>query len=92
MLSPLTRRAAAEFLGTAGLVCAVVGSGIAAERAEVWLHVGEELRVAATWPENAVRATPVGIGSGPPPELPGADATCPVNHRGEVLGANACSP
>src|SRR5207253_11381157 len=65
----------------------VLGEGIAAEHAQVWLHVGEELRVAATWPENAVRAAPVGIGSGPPPELPGADATRPVSHRGEVLGA-----
>jgi glycerol uptake facilitator-like aquaporin len=32
VLLPLTRRAAAESLGAAGLVCAVVGSGIAAER------------------------------------------------------------
>lgn len=32
MLPALRRRAAAEFVGTAGLVCAVVGSGIAAQR------------------------------------------------------------
>ena len=32
MIAPLRRRAAAEFVGTAGLVCVVVGSGIAAER------------------------------------------------------------
>jgi glycerol uptake facilitator-like aquaporin len=32
VLPSLSRRAAAECLGTAGLVCAVVGSGIAAER------------------------------------------------------------
>ena len=65
----------------------VLGEGIAAEHAEVWLHVGEELRVAATWPDNAVRAAPIRIGSGPLPELPGADATRPVSHQGEVLGA-----
>jgi arsenate reductase len=31
-LHPLGRRALGEFLGTAGLVCAVIGSGIAAQR------------------------------------------------------------
>jgi signal transduction histidine kinase len=65
----------------------ILGEGIAAEHAAVWLHVGEELRVAAAWPVHAVRAAPVRIGSGPLPELPGADATYPVNHQGELLGA-----
>ncbi len=32
MLPPLKRRAACEFLATAGLACAVIGSGIAAQR------------------------------------------------------------
>ncbi len=65
----------------------VLGEGIAAEHAQVWLHVGEELRVAATWPENSVHAAPVRIGSGALPQLPGADASCAVSHRGEILGA-----
>ncbi|MDP9328015.1 MAG: hypothetical protein M3P10_07395, partial [Actinomycetota bacterium] len=65
----------------------VLGEGIGAEHAEVWLHVGEELRVAAAWPDTAGRADPVGIDSGPLPELPGADAAYPVSHQGELLGA-----
>jgi signal transduction histidine kinase len=65
----------------------VLGEGIAAEHAEVWLHVGEELRVAAAWPEGSGRAAPVRIGAGPLGDLPGADATYPVSHRGELLGA-----
>lgn len=31
-LAPLARQAVAEFLGSAGLVCVVIGSGIAAQR------------------------------------------------------------
>ena len=30
----------------------ILGEGIGAEHAEVWLHVGEELRVAAAWPDD----------------------------------------
>ena len=65
----------------------ILGEGIAAEHAEVWLHVGEELRVAAAWPDDAGHAAPVRIAPGQLPELPGADATYPVNHQGELLGA-----
>jgi signal transduction histidine kinase len=65
----------------------VLGEGIAAEHAEVWLHVGQELRVAAAWPENSARAAPVRIGSRALPRLPDADAAYPVSHLGELLGA-----
>ena len=65
----------------------VLGEGIAAEHAEVWLHVGEELRVAAAWPAEAGLAAPVPFIEGALPTLPGADVTYPVNHQGELLGA-----
>ena len=65
----------------------VLGEGIAAEHAEVWLHVGEELRVAAAWPGDADVAAPVRMTDGELPELPGVDVTYPVNHQGELLGA-----
>src|SRR5205085_8660273 len=62
--------------------------GIAAEHAEVWLHVGDELRVAGVWPPGGdSRSAPIRIADGRLPELPGADATYPVNHQGELLGA-----
>jgi signal transduction histidine kinase len=53
----------------------------------VWLHVGQELRVAATWPTGADPAAPVRIADGELPELAGVDITYPVNHQGELLGA-----
>jgi signal transduction histidine kinase len=65
----------------------VLGEGIAAEHAEVWLHVGQELRVAAAWPGDADLAAPVRIADGELPELPGADVSYAVNHQGELLGA-----
>jgi signal transduction histidine kinase len=65
----------------------VLGEGIGAEHAEVWLHVGKELRVAAAWPHDAGHGPPVTMTDGQLPELPGADATYPVNHQGELLGA-----
>jgi signal transduction histidine kinase len=65
----------------------ILGEGIGAEHTEVWLHVGDELRVAAAWPDDSRRIAPVGIGSGPLPELAGADAAYPVSHQGELLGA-----
>ena len=60
----------------------VLGEGIAAEHAEVWLHVGEELRVAAAWPADANPAAPVRVINGELPGLPGADVSYPVNHQG----------
>ena len=62
----------------------LLASGIGAEEAVVWLRVGDQLR-----PEAATSgAVPVAVpieGAGLP-ELPG-DATEPVEHGGELLGA-----
>jgi signal transduction histidine kinase len=68
----------------------LVGEGIGAERAEVWLRVGDELRAAATWPAQDRAARPsVRLSDGAMPDLPGSDATYPIEHRGELLGALA---
>jgi signal transduction histidine kinase len=57
----------------------VVGEGIGAERSEVWIRLDEGDRVAAVWPADAVpSATPAA-----------ADASFPVEHRGEPLGSLA---
>jgi signal transduction histidine kinase len=55
----------------------------------VWLKVGDELRVSATWPADAMDVRAVHLANGSLPVLPGADATYPVEHQGELLGALA---
>ena len=52
----------------------VLGEGVGAERARVWLYVGEELRPVATWPDGA-------SGDGED------DFAVDVRHQGELLGA-----
>jgi signal transduction histidine kinase len=52
----------------------VLGEGVGATRARVWLRVGEELRPVATWPQDA---TPQGED----------DHTAEIRHSGELLGA-----
>jgi signal transduction histidine kinase len=68
----------------------ILGEGTGAERAEVWLRVGEKLRPAAAWPPDAAtRSEPIPIQDGELPSLgPGVDAL-PVRQDGELLGAIA---
>jgi signal transduction histidine kinase len=65
----------------------IVGEGIGAARADVWLRIGEQLRPAASWPEGNEPVDPVPLSDAELPAMPGADAAFPVRHRGEVLGA-----
>ena len=66
----------------------VLGEGTGADAATVWLHVGRELRPAASWPADreldalAIHGTTVpGLG----------EPTFEVQHRGELLGALSMS-
>ena len=67
-------------------VARVIAEGTSAVRAEVWLRVGDELRLAASWPDLEER-----------PSLPVADDVLPIDadrvaavrHHGELLGAIA---
>jgi signal transduction histidine kinase len=67
----------------------VLGEGTGAARADVWLKVGDEIRPTASWPPNAPLAAPQPLSNGELPPLPNADASYPVRHRGELLGALA---
>jgi signal transduction histidine kinase len=67
----------------------VLGQGIGAERADVWLKVDEQLRDVAVWPERADRAAPVQLSDGMLPALPEAERVLAVEHAGELLGALA---
>jgi signal transduction histidine kinase len=67
----------------------ILGEGTGAQRSEVWLRVGGELRPAAAWPSNGeVTARPVPLEGGDLPPLGGSRAL-PVRHEGELLGAIA---
>lgn len=59
-------------------IAKVLCEGVGADRARVWLRVGDELRTVATWPQAA------------PPDAPD-DVTVPVVHTGEELGALSVS-
>jgi signal transduction histidine kinase len=68
----------------------VLGEGIGAERSDVWLTVGDELRHVAAWPED--RGSVIAhmrLREGEPPAIPDMDGVYPVEHAGEVLGALA---
>jgi signal transduction histidine kinase len=67
-------------------VARVIAEGTSATRAEVWLRVGDELRLSASWPDAEERpSVPV-----PDGELPiEGDRVAAVRHRGELLGAIA---
>jgi signal transduction histidine kinase len=70
----------------------IVAAGTGAARADVWLRVGTELRLAARWPDDDGRLAPSpGLLSADDelPPIAGADGAFPVRHRGELLGAIA---
>ncbi|HWO70796.1 MAG TPA: ATP-binding protein [Actinomycetota bacterium] len=68
----------------------VIGEGTGAARAEVWLRVGEDLRLGAAWPEDeGRRLLSLPMVDGRLPELPGATRAVLVEHQGEFLGAVA---
>ena len=52
----------------------VLAEGVGADRAHVWLAVGDQIRVVATWPSDAS-------------DEPADDFTAEVTHQGDALGA-----
>ncbi len=68
-------------------VARVIAEGTSADRAEVWLRLGDELRLAARWPAGGDRPALAIDGDVLPPLE--ADRSAPVRHQGELLGAIA---
>jgi signal transduction histidine kinase len=66
----------------------ILGEGLGARKAGVWLRVGSEVRLLATWPSvdgGVAETEPISaVDAG---ALPGSDRTFPVRHQGELLGA-----
>jgi len=69
----------------------LLADGTGADRAEVWLRVGDELRPEAFWPETATDHTsvPLRLSGAGAPEIPGAVDQCSVTFQDELLGVLA---
>ena len=67
----------------------VLAEGTAAERGQVWLRAGDQLRSAATWPAKGGGSQWLALTGQLLPEIPEADRAVPVRHQGELLGALA---
>ena len=66
----------------------ILGQGCGADRAAVWLRVGTEIRLAASWPDEADAGSPrIRLIGDDLPDFAGADHAFPVRHQGELLGA-----
>jgi signal transduction histidine kinase len=63
----------------------VVGEGVGAARATVWLRVGAELRPEAAWPGDTLSQDPVPIAGDLLPDVDGR--AFEVRHQGDLLGA-----
>ena len=66
----------------------ILGQGTGADVATVWLHVGSELRPAASWPQDR-GLSPAALHGDTVPNL--GEPAFEVQHRGELLGALSVS-
>jgi signal transduction histidine kinase len=85
-------RGVSELYGDEGLsvrMARILYEGTEADRAEVWLRVGDELRLAASWPASGATPGNLRLVSGEPPPIPGAASEVAVRYQGELLGAVA---
>jgi signal transduction histidine kinase len=69
-----------------GRMAQILAQGVGAVGARVWLHVGNEIRPASSWPADASAAAPLRVTSDGIPEVPGEYAV-EVRDAGELLGA-----
>jgi signal transduction histidine kinase len=65
----------------------ILAEGTGASVARVWLRLGDRLRVAASWPDEAPSAGELAVSAEQLPAVPGAGEAVPVVHQGELLGA-----
>jgi signal transduction histidine kinase len=68
----------------------VVGEGVGAARATVWLRVGSELRPEAVWPAGEAMPEALALAGDRLPFF-GDEVAFEVRHQGEVLGALSVS-
>ncbi len=101
VLSEFSQRVAETYAADEALprMATVLAEGTGAERATVWLRMGDHLRPEASWPppESTNGVAPlqapeaVAITGDTVPDIPGADKVVPVRHQDELLGALSVS-
>ena len=69
-----------------GRMAAILGEGVGAEAARVWLHVGDDLRPSSSWPAEAPASLTLRRMGDDLPEIAGESAV-EVRDGGELLGA-----
>jgi signal transduction histidine kinase len=70
-----------------GRMARLLAQGTGAQRARVWLRVGDTVRPAAAWPDDDDQPGPLALTGDTLPALPDADAVTPVVHHSDLLGA-----
>jgi signal transduction histidine kinase len=65
----------------------MIGEATGAERATVWVHVGNAFRPSASWPQGGEGRAAIASDGDALPEFPEGERAFPVRHQGEVLGA-----
>jgi signal transduction histidine kinase len=66
----------------------ILGEGTGATRTEVWLRIGKDLQLVASWPEGPeFEKSPIPVPTDELPEFPESDRAVPVRHQSELLGA-----
>jgi signal transduction histidine kinase len=65
----------------------ILAEGTGADRADVWLRSGGQLRAGASWPPGAEVPEPVALAPDGTAQVSGAGQVTPVRHQGETLGA-----
>ena len=91
VLSQFSERVAASYAADDVLprMAHVLADGTGAERAEVWLRSGDQLRATALWPNGDAPGAhpPVGLSGQLLPAIPGVDRAVAVRPQGVLLGA-----
>ena len=64
----------------------LLGEASGARTAQVWLRIGNEMRVEATWPQGAATSPDIPVRGDDLPDF-GAEEAFEVRHQGELLGA-----
>jgi signal transduction histidine kinase len=77
-----------DLTGAVDRMVSVLASATGADRAEAWIRVGTELRLAATWPHGSPPSAAITIGADDSlPPFEGISRAVAVRHGGELLGA-----
>ena len=90
-LSRLSTQAASAYATDEVLptMAKVVADGLGATRSQVWLRVGETLRLAGSWPDAPADVEQMPLAGGELPAIRDVDHVVAVRDQGELLGALA---